>query len=50
MNVLPAIFERLDSINKALAAFGSGNSKIINPLKDEAQNGSGAENREPSDK
>lgn len=49
MNVLPAIFERLDNIEAALSAFGSRKTKIINPLKD-AQKGSGADNREPSDK
>lgn len=49
MEVMPALFERIDRIETALAAFAK-NTEIINPLKDDAQKGSGADNREPSTK
>ena len=49
MGVLPSLFERLDRIEAALASFAK-NTEIINPLKDDAQKGSGADNREPSPK
>ena len=47
MAALPNLFERLDRIEKALPRFDA--STIFNPLKEdeEAQSGSGAENREP---
>ena len=43
MAALPPLFERLDRIEKALSRF---DASIINPLEDDAQNDSGAENRE----
>ena len=46
MTYMPAIIERLDIMGNILANFGQ--TEILNPLKeDNAQNGSGAENREP---
>ena len=45
MDALPPIFERLDRLEAWLSKFDSKN--IINPLEDDAQKGSGAENREP---
>lgn len=46
MGALPSLFERLDNLERRLSRFDSTN--IINPLEDSAQNGSGAENREPT--
>ena len=43
-----AIVARLDAIASALSAFTPG--QIFNPLEDDAQKGSGAENREPETK
>ena len=44
MAVMPAIIERLDRLESKF-----GRADIFNPLaKEEAQNGFGAENREPS--
>lgn len=48
MAALPSLFERLERMEKALSRFDETN--IINPLEDDAQNGSGAENREPKNK
>ena len=46
MAALPAVFDRFDRIQAALAKFDKG-SDFINPLSDEAQQGAGAENRAP---
>ncbi len=40
-----AIVSRLDRLEQMLSGFDPAD--IINPLEDNAQNGSGAENREP---
>lgn len=44
MAFMPAIIERLDRLDSALSGFS--HQEIINPLKDNAQKDSGAENRE----
>ena len=49
MNLFPPLFERLDRLEAELAKF-SRESEIINPLKDDAQKESGAENRDSKDK
>ena len=41
------IQERLDQIEASLVALASADN-IINPMKDEAQGGAGAENRAPA--
>ena len=44
MALFPAVFERLDRMEAALAKFAN-RTEIINPLEDEAQSEVGAENR-----
>ena len=44
MAALPSLFERLDLLEKRLSRFDATN--IINPLEDDAQKCSGADNRE----
>lgn len=46
MAFMPVLMERLDGLTRALSGFSP--QEIINPLKDNAQKGSGADNREPS--
>ena len=46
MAVMPLLVARMDRIEAAISGFAP-REEIINPLKIEAQNGSGAENREP---
>ena len=46
MNLFPAVFERLDRL-EGVASRLANSTEIINPLKDVAQNGTGAENRAP---
>ena len=47
MAVMPVLVARLDRIEAAISGFAPQNNEIINPLKIDAHNGSGAENREP---
>ena len=46
MGLMPQLNERLDSVEKALSSFTQ--NEVFNPLKDDAQKDSGAENREPT--
>lgn len=48
MAALPSLFERLERLEKYLSRFDETN--IINPLEDDAQKDSGAENRESKNK
>jgi len=46
MGYMPVLLERIEALTSALSGFAP--QEIINPLKDNAQIDSGAENREPS--